>query len=243
MTVLRFPYPLRVVALGLLGWSGSLAVEPDQAATAEQLEQALLEHPDQGPTLIPRLEAMLIDEVRKNGLGGRFVIKEVAVQGMPGRMTLLGEAGGTVLGQAEFATDQIPIVDNFTQMPFGDGSVQRFTGTVQIAVPLQADRPVSDASPGKPKAKSEDCRAVLDSYWERRQKMLALIDGTGRQGAQRAKTEPVQYTVTGEGDALHRLTFAVLDKIGYVYLRGRGTLVGPNGAEVRLGTVPGAAAR
>lgn len=45
-----------------------------------------------------------------------------------------------------------------------------------------------------------------------------------------------QYSyVVGEGDKLNLLTFAVIDKIGYVYMRGKGKLIKNDGTEILLG--------
>jgi len=43
------------------------------------------------------------------------------------------------------------------------------------------------------------------------------------------------YVFISEGDKLNLLTFAQIRRVGYVYLRGRGKVIFPNGKEVRLG--------
>lgn len=43
------------------------------------------------------------------------------------------------------------------------------------------------------------------------------------------------YTFIGEGDSLNRLTFAVLDGVGYVYLRGKGRVLAKDGKEYKQG--------
>jgi len=43
------------------------------------------------------------------------------------------------------------------------------------------------------------------------------------------------FTFFGEGDKLHRLSFCVIENIGYVYLRGRGRVLLKNEKEVKLG--------
>jgi hypothetical protein len=43
------------------------------------------------------------------------------------------------------------------------------------------------------------------------------------------------YTFIGEGDESHRLTFALVDGVGYVYLRGKGKVIGKEGKEIKLG--------
>jgi hypothetical protein len=43
------------------------------------------------------------------------------------------------------------------------------------------------------------------------------------------------YTFIGEGDRLNRLTFAILDGVGYVYLRGKGRVLAKDGKEYKLG--------
>jgi hypothetical protein len=55
------------------------------------------------------------------------------------------------------------------------------------------------------------------------------FDGAVRQGA----GDVVIFR--GEGDRANRLTFGVVPGVGYVYLRGKGTLVLKSGREIRLG--------
>lgn len=43
------------------------------------------------------------------------------------------------------------------------------------------------------------------------------------------------YTFIGEGDKFHRLTFAIIKGVGYVYLRGKGSIISKNGEVIRLG--------
>jgi hypothetical protein len=45
----------------------------------------------------------------------------------------------------------------------------------------------------------------------------------------------VTYTFYGEGDDLNLLTFGRFPEVGFVYLRGKGRLVLPDGSEVKLG--------
>jgi hypothetical protein len=42
------------------------------------------------------------------------------------------------------------------------------------------------------------------------------------------------YTFVGEGDEKNRLTFVVLER-SYVYIRGKGRVILPNGQEIKLG--------
>jgi hypothetical protein len=43
------------------------------------------------------------------------------------------------------------------------------------------------------------------------------------------------YTFVGEGDILNRLTFVVIKDVGYVYLRGKGKVISPEGVTTKLG--------
>lgn len=43
------------------------------------------------------------------------------------------------------------------------------------------------------------------------------------------------YRFVGEGDELNLLTFGRFPEIGFVYLRGKGSVISPDGVEVRLG--------
>jgi hypothetical protein len=46
------------------------------------------------------------------------------------------------------------------------------------------------------------------------------------------------HSFVGEGDKYHRLTFAVVRHVGFVYLRGQGKVVFSDGKEVSLGKMP-----
>ncbi len=49
------------------------------------------------------------------------------------------------------------------------------------------------------------------------------------------KIKEFGYAFIGEGDKLNRLTFCLIRDKGYVYLRGKGKVILPNGQEVKLG--------
>jgi hypothetical protein len=52
---------------------------------------------------------------------------------------------------------------------------------------------------------------------------------------QKLTGEVVRYTFVGESDDLNLLTFGRFPDIGFVYLRGKGTVIFPDGQEAKVG--------
>ena len=139
----------------------ALKSEIELAATSAALEQVLLRHPDQGQLIVPRIEALTLAEIRRDGPGERFVI--------PGLEPDEGEGNSVTLKAAD---DRMALLMEFpgdsARARFSDGSIHRFVGRFPFADVL---------------------------------------------------------TIFGEGDQDHRLTFAILDELGMVYVRGTGRVV------------------
>jgi hypothetical protein len=141
--------------------SQALRTEIESAGSIEALESVLVRHPDQGQLIVPRIEAMALAEIRRDGPGQRFVIPGLEPdEGQPNSVTLESGAAGMRL-VTEFPGD-------IARAMFSDGSVHRYVGRFPFADVL---------------------------------------------------------TLFGDGDKDHRLTFAVLDGLGLVYLRGTGRVV------------------
>jgi hypothetical protein len=139
----------------------ALKSEIEAAATSVALEEVLRRHPDRAQLIVPRIEAVALTEIRRDGPGERFVI--------PGLEPDEGPANSVTL---EAATDRTTLLTEFpgdaARARFSDGSVHRFVGRFPFADVL---------------------------------------------------------TLFGEGDKDHRLTFAILDEFGMVYVRGTGRVV------------------
>lgn len=139
----------------------ALKSEIEAAATSAALEQVLLRHPDQGQLIVPRIEALGLAEIRREGPRERFVI--------PGLEPDEGKGNSVTL---QSTADRMSLVTEFPGdagvARFSDGSIHRFVGRFPFADIL---------------------------------------------------------TLFGEGDKDHRLTFAILDELGMVYLRGTGRAV------------------
>jgi hypothetical protein len=54
-------------------------------------------------------------------------------------------------------------------------------------------------------------------------------------GGQQKTIKVTNYTFVNEGKEHHRLTFCLLKGQGYVYLRGKGVVIAPDGKETKLG--------
>lgn len=104
----------------------ALRSEIEAATDSATLEQVLVRHPDQGPLIVPRIEALAVAEIRRDGPAGRFVIpglepdegqgNSVTLQATPDRITLLTEFPGDA-----------------ARVRFSDGSVHRFIGRFPFA--------------------------------------------------------------------------------------------------------------
>ena len=49
------------------------------------------------------------------------------------------------------------------------------------------------------------------------------------------KVEGASYIFSSDDDKYNRLTFVPVSGVGYIYLRGRGSVILPSGETVRLG--------
>jgi len=98
----------------------------EHATSSDVLEALLQQHPGLGLTIVPRIEQLAVEEVRREGPRGRFVVPGLEPDdGRPNSVTLSGASGGMSL-QAEFPGD-------VRQVRFSDGSVHRFAGRVPFA--------------------------------------------------------------------------------------------------------------
>jgi hypothetical protein len=94
-----------------------LKTEIEAATNSAALEQVLLRHPDQGTLIVPRIEALAVAEIRRDGPRDRFVI--------PGLEPDEGQ-GNSVTLLTEFPGDT-------ARVRFSDGSVHRFIGRFPFA--------------------------------------------------------------------------------------------------------------
>jgi hypothetical protein len=104
----------------------ALKAEIESATDSATLEQVLVRHPDQSPAIVPRIEALAVAEIRRDGPNGRFVI--------PGLEPDEGQ-GNSVTLQA--TADRVTLVTEFpgdaARVRFSDGSVHRFIGRFPFA--------------------------------------------------------------------------------------------------------------
>jgi hypothetical protein len=119
-----------------------LRAEIESAPTSPALEQVLERHPDQGQLLVPRIEALTIAEIRRDGPGSRFTIEEMTPNDTPGRSVTMEAGSPAVRVLREFPTDDFDgPPDGVPQggppsASFGDGSVHRYVGRIPFAPEL-----------------------------------------------------------------------------------------------------------
>src|SRR5205823_6542615 len=84
--------------------------------------------------IVPRIEAVGIAEIRRDGPDSRFAIEEMTPDAGVGRsVTLEAAAGGMTLSK-EFPGDEFDVPQSGSpSASFGDGSVHRYVGRVPFA--------------------------------------------------------------------------------------------------------------
>jgi hypothetical protein len=104
----------------------TLRSEIDAATSSDALEGLLVRYPGEAQAIVPRIEALAIEEIRRDGPGDRFVI--------PGLEPDEGQ-GNSVTLQA--TSDRITLLTEFpgdtARVRFTDGSVHRFIGRFPFA--------------------------------------------------------------------------------------------------------------
>ena len=146
---------------------------------------------EQNEDNIPKIEDRVVKEIKKNGVGGRLVIKEIMPSdGDPFRFTFIQNAPNSITDVSEFPEDYNAVSTYWDdkgrpKLIIPDGSILRFYGNVPAS-------------------------------------------GLGDFGF-------AGYKFIGEGEKLNRLTFVCIKDIGFVYARGKGKVISPDGKEIKLG--------
>lgn len=104
----------------------ALKNEIESATSSDVLEQVLVRHPDQGQLIVPRIEALAVEEIRSDGPRDRFVIPGLEPDEGQGNSVTLQATGDRVSLVTEFPGDT-------ARVRFSDGSVHRFIGRFPFA--------------------------------------------------------------------------------------------------------------
>jgi len=104
----------------------ALKNEIESATSSEALEQVLVRHPDQGQLIVPRIEALAVQEIRSDGPRDRFVIPGLEPDDGAGNSVTLQATNDRVILVTEFPGDT-------ARVRFSDGSVHRFVGRFPFA--------------------------------------------------------------------------------------------------------------
>ena len=104
----------------------ALKSEIEAATDSATLEQVLARHPDQSPLIVPRIEALAVAEIRRDGPNGRFVIPGLEPDEGQGNSVTLQATADRVTLLTEFPGDA-------ARVRFSDGSVHRFIGRFPFA--------------------------------------------------------------------------------------------------------------
>jgi hypothetical protein len=104
----------------------ALKSEIEAATSSTTLEQVLVRHPDQGQLIVPRIEALAVAEIRRDGPRERFVIAGLEPDEGQGNSVTLQATAERVTLLTEFPGDA-------ARVRFSDGSVHRFIGRFPFA--------------------------------------------------------------------------------------------------------------
>ena len=192
----------------------------ERAKTPLQLEGSLRTHPDMAKYIVPRLEQAILQEIRNKGVGNRLVIQEFTPQ-----------IDGVTLSATISVNDKSVIID--FEFP-GDqclisasGPGMQFTGFARYSE--------TKGIPNEIAVPKEDLKYILFALpnWQEQGGMTL----GGNYGIHRfdGAIEINGYRFVGMGNKTNRLTFALIENVGYIYLRGKGMVVLKNGEEVKLG--------
>jgi hypothetical protein len=193
------------------------------ATTSAQLELLLQKYPDKGDVLVPKLESVMIDEIRSAGVGNRFVLKDLPPSAL--KMALFVQSGDKFGSFDAGDPDEQIAVTLFSADEILEQNKNADFMT-RIALEAMRDRLLfAGEFPGD----KESSRTVAGSRTPRR----PLADGSVHRIMGRVVMG--QYSFLSEGPKTARLTFGVVRNAGYVYLRGKGTVALPDGTSVKLG--------
>lgn len=182
--------------------------------TSKQLEVLLGKYPNEGTKIIPKLESMIIDEIKNRGIGNRLVIKEIMPhRGTPGKATISMENDCMVV-TFEFSGDRCPIV---------------FGGFAGFAVYSE-----SPDVTNKVVIQKEDIKDFFNGQLMEEGRGGSL-GGKGSILRFNGKVEIDSHKFINEGDELNRLTFVLIGDVGCVYLRGKGKVILKDEREIKLG--------
>lgn len=174
---------------------------------------------EQKSKTIPNIEDTLVKRIRTHGLGQRFVIKEIKPKGqMTERITIREKHPGkkvdvldkTFTKKLGTLTIDFVMVSEFPEVDFirtYDGTRMSMGGEGESAPYL-----------------SLGSKIIGD----------ILFFGEGSIYRFDGQVKLDNYTFIGEGNKLNRLTFVSLTQ-GFVYVRGKGKVILPEGKEIKLG--------
>lgn len=171
---------------------------------------------------VPFVERAIVQEIARHGVSNRFAIKsfrpdvgcnkrDVCTSGT------LSEFDGGILISFECPGDRCVIIEKSPFMSFTGFAGWDSTGKAATSTRKECVEYVLFGRDDSTKA----CNATLGAA-----PAIHRFAGT---------FSAPGYTFVSDGDSLHRLTFALIDSIGYVYVRGKGRVIPATGAELRLG--------
>lgn len=185
----------------------------------------------QSPKLdIPRIERTMVEQIKAQGIGERFVIRE---WGPAIRVGDGANSPGYCAGTISQSTDGVRISFEFP----GDCCIVTagsfFRGLAQYTDPTQLQgQTVTNVIFVQTEQPTRDLVDILTAPagWEQRVGYTMGAEDSVHRFFGRIQVG--DYTFIGEGDKSERLTFALLKGVGYVYLRGKGKLLLKSGEEV-----------
>ena len=175
---------------------------------------------------VPAMEKKLVEEVIRNGPGDRLVIAEFRPGMKDPPMSATVEAGkdsSYVILRLEFPRDAAMVTSGvppdglgLTISPSGEIG---FRGFMVHSTEQRSERGNSASVP------ASGLLQLLLAPARRTAPQTPTIGTAGSVHRFFGTVEVAGYRFVGEGDKSERLTFGLIDGVGYVYLRGRGKVV------------------
>jgi hypothetical protein len=188
------------------------------ATTSSQLEKLMDKYPDERDKIIPKLEETIVADIKSKGIEKRFFIAKIKPKGMKlaGRFSMKARPSQITSASARIL-DLVP--DDKGHLLAQKCSGPFVLGDILIETEFEEDTFFVSAD---------------EAFEQGSADFSTLIYGQGSIHRFDGKVKRDGYTFLGEGQKFDRLTFVLIDQ-GYVYVRGKGRVISPEGKEAKLG--------
>ena len=211
-----------IVGFGFLISRSVLSQAPEGSNKSEIWEslgpedQKILQTSDE----ISEIEDRIVQEIRGKGAGNRFIVFE---EGKSKHWEFLRTKDQEILQTSDGVQINIK-AGGWVNLKAEENGIEF---TFESASPHIPETSFTIPFPAEPGPSLPDGPVRLGNY-------SINIWTQGRLHRYAGKINCAGYAFVGEGDEKNRLTFVVLER-SYVYVRGKGRVILPNGQEIKLG--------